>query len=104
MEELALREGFRDGDLDAWSVLLRECQPMLQRAIASKLLGAPDREDALTAVWEHAWRCRATYDAAYPALPWLLGICIHVCGEARREHTRFRVALGDRKSACRERV
>ena len=72
----------RDGDTDAYAVLVRRHASIAVRTAA--LLGAgPDTEDVVQEAWVKAYRSLGSFRVDSPFRPWLLRI---VANEARNVH------------------
>ncbi len=72
----------RDGDTDAYAVLVRRHAPIAMRTAA--LLGAGrDSEDVVQEAWVKAYRSLGSFSLDRPFRPWLLRI---VANEARNAH------------------
>ena len=79
-----------DGDRSAFHPVFALGWPMVRSFTRALLRGAPDADDAaqeaLLRVFEHA----PVFDAARPAVPWILAIAFNECRTLRRRRFRRR--------------
>ena len=86
----------RDGDTDAYAVLVRRHASIAVRTAA--LLGAgPDTEDVVQEAWVKAYRSLGSFRTDRPFRPWLLRIVANEARNAHRASTR-RTAREDRSA------
>jgi RNA polymerase sigma factor (sigma-70 family) len=85
-----LMRAAQDGDRAAYSALLREIFPLLQRLVRGRLrfLRAADREDLVQEILLSIHAARATYDPSRPFMPWLMSIAHHRMVDGARRNDR----------------
>jgi RNA polymerase sigma factor (sigma-70 family) len=86
----ALMRAAQDGDRAAYSALLHEILPLLQRLVRGRLrfLSAADREDLVQEILLSIHAGRATYDPSRPFMPWLKSIAHHRMVDGARRSGR----------------
>jgi RNA polymerase sigma-70 factor (ECF subfamily) len=89
MDDGELVERARQGDLDAYSELVRRHQQLAARVAA--VAGAPDPEDAVQEAFVKSYRALPRFRAGSPFRPWLLRI---VANEARNRGRSARRQAG----------
>lgn len=82
------------GDRDTYHALLRAISPYL-RAIARRMLGPEDAEDAVQDILLVVHQVRHTYQPGRPFKPWLATIASRRCVDVLRRRSRDATRLGD---------
>ncbi len=93
MDEIALIQRVKDGDVTAWEPLILIYQDQVFR-LAYLLIGDPDEAaDIAQETFVRAWRHLAKFDGSRPLRPWLLKIAANLARNQRRSVGRYLVAL-----------
>jgi len=91
-----------DGDRSAFHPVFEESWPVVRAFTRAVLRGAPDSDDAAQEALLRVFARASLFDAARPALPWVLGIAFNECRTLRRRRGRRReealTAAGDVES------
>ncbi len=93
LDEIALIQRVKDGDVTAWEPLILIYQDQVFR-LAYLLIGDPDEAaDIAQETFVRAWRHLAKFDGSRPLRPWLLKIAANLARNQRRSVGRYLVAL-----------
>ena len=94
MNDEALVERSQQGDLDAYTELVRRYQRVAARVAA--VCGSPDPEDAVQEAFVKAYRALPRFDLGSPFRPWLLRIVANEArnrGRSSRRHAALALRL-----------
>ena len=99
LDDTALVERARNGDVNAYEALVQQYQELAFRVAYQVTGNAADAEDAAQEAFVNAYYALARFRAGAPFRPWLLRI---VANEARNRRTAAgrRMALADRAKAA----
>ncbi len=83
------------GDVDAFSILVREHSGLVHR-VALRVLGAEDAQDASQQVWIRVWANIKNFRGQSAFSTWLYRIAMNTClGALRKKRTREAQELGE---------
>jgi RNA polymerase sigma-70 factor (ECF subfamily) len=83
------------GDVDAFSILVREHSGLVHR-VALRVLGAEEAQDASQEVWIRVWANIKTFRGESAFSTWLYRIAMNTClGALRKKRTREARELGE---------
>jgi RNA polymerase sigma-70 factor, ECF subfamily len=83
------------GDVDAFSILVREHSGLVHR-VALRVLGAEDAQDATQEVWIRVWANIKNFRGESAFSTWLYRIAMNTClGALRKKRTREAQELGE---------
>lgn len=94
MDEADLIRRARGGDVDAYEALIRQYQPMAQRAAYLVIQNRADAEDVVQEAFVKAWFALDSFRTGAPFRPWLLRIVTNEAHDRQRAASRrSRLAL-----------
>jgi RNA polymerase sigma-70 factor (ECF subfamily) len=88
--ELARR--CRQGDAEAWKLLIRRCSPLVYRVALRMLRNPADADDATQEVFMRIHKSFDTFDATRPLSPWVSRITYNACLQRLRSAQARNVA------------
>jgi RNA polymerase sigma-70 factor (ECF subfamily) len=83
-----LMVAYQLGQFEAFDELYARVAPMVRRYLLAQARDAAKAEDLLQETFLQVHRARATFDAAYPVVPWVMAIARHVWLMDRRSASR----------------
>jgi RNA polymerase sigma-70 factor (ECF subfamily) len=91
----ALMVAYQSGRFDAFDELYARVSPVVRRYLLSQTRDAAKADDLLQETFLQVHRARATFNPAYPLMPWVMAIARHVWLMDRRSASRRPQATED---------